>query len=105
MLPSDDWSPKLATPTTAVVAPNRWACIEVAFLADQAQHTVYAWVDGTLVHSITSTPAQWQHGALSASWMTGKFGEVILGWQSFSNIDTDVWMDDVVLSNSPIGCN
>ena len=34
-----------------------------------------------------------------------EFGEVILGWQSFSNVDTDVWIDDIVLSNSPIGCN
>jgi hypothetical protein len=28
-----------------------------------------------------------------------------MGWQSFSGIDTDLWIDDVVLSNSPIGCN
>jgi len=34
------------------------------------------------------------------------FGEVVLGWQSFSNpAANDVWMDDVVLSNSPIGCD
>jgi hypothetical protein len=34
------------------------------------------------------------------------FNEVILGWQSFSpQPSNDVWMDDVVLSQSPIGCN
>jgi hypothetical protein len=31
---------------------------------------------------------------------------VIIGWQSFSpQPANDVWMDDVVLSQSPIGCN
>jgi hypothetical protein len=37
--------------------------------------------------------------------MAGNFTEVILGWHSFSGIETDVWMDDVVLSTSPIGCD
>jgi len=87
------------------VAANDWHCIEVAFLADQAQHTLTAWADGMMIHAITSTPAQSEHMQLPANWMNGKFGEFIMGWQSFSNIDTDVWIDDVVLSNSAIGCN
>jgi hypothetical protein len=102
---SDDFSPKLAMPTTTMVAPNRWTCFEVAFLGDQAQNALYAWVDGTLVHSITSTPAQWEHGSLSANWLSGKFGEAVLGWHSLSNVDTDLWIDDIALSNSMIGCN
>jgi hypothetical protein len=40
------------------------------------------------------------------TWLNGMFNEVILGWQSFSpQPSNDVWMDDVVLSESPIGCN
>jgi hypothetical protein len=31
---------------------------------------------------------------------------VIFGWQSFSPAPAnDVWMDDIVLSESPIGCD
>ena len=52
-----------------------------------------------------TAPDQWNNGNLGGNWMAGKFREVVLGWQSFSNIQTDVWMDDIVLSNSPIGCD
>ena len=104
-VPSDNISPKMAQwGMGPVVAPNGWRCIEVAFLADQAQHTLTAWADGVMVHAITA-PDQWQNGNLPANWMNGKFVEFIMGWQSFSGVDTDLWIDDVVLSNSPIGCN
>jgi len=103
--PSDDFAPKLAQPNPATVAANKWVCFEVAFLGDQTQNALYAWADGTLIHSITSTPSQWEHMSLSANWMSGKFMLVILGWQSFSGIDTDLWIDDVALSTSMIGCN
>jgi hypothetical protein len=105
LVPGDDFSPPQSQPGTLSVAPNRWACIEVAFLADQPQHTLYAWADGTLVHSITGGAAQWGHGLTTMNWMAGMFVEVVLGWQSFSGIDTDLWIDDVVLSTAPIGCN
>jgi hypothetical protein len=106
-VPTDDFSPRLMQPASGLtVMPNRWSCVEVAFLADQAQHTLSAWADGMLVHSITMTPDQWEHRRLPANWMNGKFVEFIMGWQSFSSGgDTDLWIDDVVLSNSPIGCN
>ena len=55
-----------------------------------------------MVHSVTA-PDQWQNGTLPANWLNGKFVEVIMGWQSFSGVDTDLWIDDVVLSNSPVG--
>lgn len=85
------------------VAPNQWHCIEVQFLGDQPQNQLLAYVDGQLVHSVTE-PGQWNNGNLGGNWMGGKFVEVVLGWHSFSGINTDVWMDDVVLSASPIGC-
>ena len=104
-VPTDNISPKMAQwGMGPVVAPGGWRCIEVAFLADQPQHTLTAWADSVMVHSITA-PDQWQNGNLPMNWMNGKFVEFIMGWQSFSGIDTDLWIDDVVLSNSPIGCN
>jgi hypothetical protein len=39
------------------------------------------------------------------TWLNGKFVEVILGWHSFSSSTADIWLDDLVLSTSPIGCN
>ncbi len=62
-------------------------------------------MDGTQVHAITSTPAQWEHMQLPANWMDGKFVQFIMGWQSFSGIDTDLWIDDVALGVDRIGCN
>jgi len=104
--PSDNISPLMAKwGMGPVVAPGTWQCIEVAFLGDQPQNTLYAWANGTLVHSITS-PSDWQNSpALPMNWLSGKFVEFIMGWQSFSGVDTDLWIDDVVLSNSMIGCN
>jgi hypothetical protein len=39
------------------------------------------------------------------NWMNGKFVEFIIGWQSFSSATNDIWVDDLVLSTGPIGCN
>lgn len=103
-VPSDNISPKMDQwGMGPVVAANKWACIEVAFLADQPQHVLSAWADGVLVHSITA-PDQWQNGVLPMNWMNGKFVELMVGWQSFSNANADVWMDDLVLSTGRIGC-
>jgi polysaccharide lyase-like protein len=105
-VPSDNISPHQdqwgAGPS---VAPNEWHCMEIQFLGDiPAMNELHAFVDGTLVHEITAAD-QWQNGNLGGNWMAGKFTEVFLGWQSFSNIQTDVWMDDITLSTSPLGCN
>jgi polysaccharide lyase-like protein len=105
-VPSDNISPQMDQwGKGPAVAPNQWHCIEVDFLGDiPAMNELHAYVDGTLVHEITAAD-QWQNGSLGGNWMAGKFVEVMLGWQSFSGADTDVWMDDIVLSTSPIGCD
>ena len=104
-VPTDNISPKMAQwGMGPVVATGGWRCIEVAFIGDQPQNTLTAWADTVMVHSITA-PDQWQNGNMPMNWLNGKFVEFIMGWQSFSGIDTDLWIDDVVLSTSPIGCN
>jgi len=103
-VPTDNISPKMDVwGMGPVVSANAWHCIEVAFLGDGAQHTLHAWADGTLVHEVTAGD-QWQNGAMPANWLDGKFVEVVLGWHSFSSANNDVWMDDLILSTSPIGC-
>jgi hypothetical protein len=83
--------------------PNQWQCIEIAFLNDGTPRAT-ATVDGMVVRDVNS-PSGW-HVPVSQSWLNGLYTEVIIGWQSFSpQPANDVWMDDVVLSQSPIGCN
>lgn len=116
-VPSDNISPtmdKWHQATGPLVPANTWTCIEVAFLADAMPNTLHATAGGMAIHDITSIGTdQWQNGAMAATWLAGKFAgdggnapEIVFGWQSFSSgAVNDVWMDDIVLSNDPIGCN
>jgi hypothetical protein len=104
-VPTDNIAPKFAQwGMGPAFPPNTWACFEVAFLGDQPQHVLNAWINGTLVHSITA-PDQWNNGPMPMTWLNGKFVEVMFGWHSFSNITNDVWMDDIALATDRIGCN
>lgn len=90
------------------ITPNDWHCVELAFINDNAQSPqARASVDGQEVRAVTQL-GDW-HVPLSGegtTWLNGMFTEVMLGWQSFSPAPgNDVWMDDIVLSESPIGCN
>ncbi len=90
------------------IATNEWHCVELAFINDNpASPQARASVDSQEVRAVTAL-GDW-HVPLSgegATWLNGMFTEVMIGWQSFSPAPAnDVWMDDVVLSASPIGCN
>jgi hypothetical protein len=45
-----------------IVSANAWHCIEVEFAGDASYNSLYAWADGTLVHSIAAA-TDWQNGA------------------------------------------
>ena len=83
-------------------ASDTWHCVEVAFLSEPAYDTLYAWINGTEVHSITSA-SDWNNGPLSSTWLSGKFNEIAFGWHSFSQNNVDVWMDDIVVSTTRVG--
>lgn len=103
-VPSDNIAPKMDKWYGGVeLVPNTWYCIETAFYADTAYDELYMWVNGTLVHSITSAN-DWNNGALGANWMSDKFNYVMFGFHSFSGNTADVWMDDIVVATGPIGC-
>ena len=112
-VPSDNISPtmdKWHQATGPVIPAGAWTCLEVGFLADQTPSVLRAWAGGMLIHEVTSNGKdQWQNGDITADWLSSKFkgspSEVVIGWQSFSSATNDVWMDDLVLSDSPIGCN
>jgi hypothetical protein len=90
------------------ISTNAWHCVELSFINDNpSSPEAHAAVDGQEVRAVTQL-GDW-HVPLSGegtTWLNGMFNEVILGWQSFSpQPSNDVWMDDMVLSQSPIGCN
>jgi len=90
------------------ITPNEWHCVELAFINDNTQSPqARASVDGQEVRAVTQL-GDW-HVPLSGegtTWLNGMFNEVMLGWQSFSPAPgNDVWMDDIVLSESPVGCD
>jgi hypothetical protein len=90
------------------ISPNAWHCVELAFINDNPNSPeAHASVDGQEVRAVTQL-GDW-HVPLSGegtTWLNGMFREVIFGWQSFSPAPAnDVWMDDIVLSESPIGCD
>jgi polyisoprenoid-binding protein YceI len=103
-IPSDNIAPKMSQWNSGPqMKANTWYCVETAYLADMPYDSLYMYVDGALVHSITSA-ADWNNGALAADWMSDKFNYVMFGWHSFSGNNADVWMDDIVVSTQPIGC-
>jgi len=103
-IPSDNIAPKMSQWYSGPqMAANTWYCVEVDYLADQAYDTLKMRVNGTEVHSITSS-SDWNNGALAADWMSDKFNYVMFGFHSFSGRSADVWMDDIVVSTQPIGC-
>ena len=75
-----------------------------------APNTLKSWLGGTTLYDVAGNGTDsWQNGAMPATWVAKHFGgtpsEIVIGWQSFSAAANDVWMDDLILSTSPIGCN
>jgi hypothetical protein len=105
-VPSDNIAPTMDRwHTGPSVSADAWHCIEVAFLGDVMPNQLKAWADGMLVHEITSIGTDtWQNGAMPATWLVPNFKEVVIGWHSFSSQANDMWVDDIVLSDAPIGC-
>ncbi len=103
-VPTDDISPTMDQwGQGPLIEAERWNCIEVAFVAEPGAHFVQAWRDGEEVHRVDD-PSQWNNGALGTDFLTGKFNEFIVGWHSFSNLDNELWVDDLVVATERVGC-
>ena len=105
-VPTDNIAPIMAQwysgPT---ISAGTWHCLELEFDGSATYNALRAYSDGTLIHSITAA-TDWQNGALPATWMSGMFVDVLIGWQSFSSLGNEIWMDDLALSSTGrIGCN
>lgn len=103
-VPSDDISPTMDQwGQGPLVEAGRWNCIEVAFVATAGAHEVRAWRDGEEIHQVDD-PSQWNNGALGSDFLTGKFNEFIIGWHSFSNVENELWVDDLIVATERVGC-
>jgi hypothetical protein len=103
--PRDQVSPPVEQWNAGPEIPaGQWVCIEVGFLGDIAAYNeLHAWVDGEEIHSVTK-PEDWHVADIPANWMEGMFAATILGWHSHSQVNTELWIDDVVASTERIGC-
>lgn len=86
------------------IQANTWNCVIAEFDSTAAYDSLFAYVNNQLVHTIDSSD-DWNNGALSANWLSGKFNYVAFGFHSFSSNSADVWMDDIVYSTTPLNCN
>lgn len=107
---SDDATlPVLSPAGTALSKPlpaGEWACVE--FKVDGAQGTIETWMDGQPVEGLvadgTATPE------IDQQWVSQKPGwkpdlqDFRLGWEDYGGGDMTLWIDDVALSSSKIGC-
>jgi hypothetical protein len=84
-----------------------WTCIE--FGLDSSQRTMQTWVNGNLVAGLAmdtvQTPdidANWL--ASSPAWVP-KVSDLKIGWESYGGGSNTVWIDDVALGTSRVGCS
>jgi hypothetical protein len=106
----DDTLPSLS-PTgiglSVKIPAQTWTCVE--FSLDSNMGTIQTWVNGTTVAALQldgiKTPdvdEAWLNS--NPSWKP-MVTDLKLGWETYGNINNTVWIDDVVLHTSRIGCN
>lgn len=82
-----------------------WACMEWYF--EGATNTQKFWLDGDAVADLTVTGQGEGCGGhdTSDTWKFPTFERLGIGWESYQTDGArDVWIDDVVISTTPIGC-
>jgi len=89
--------------TKIVVPEGRWACAEWQF--DGTSNTMRFWLDGAAVDSLTVMGSGEGCGTATPVWTAPNFERMDLGWESYQQ-DTarTIWIDDVALSKTRIGC-
>jgi hypothetical protein len=79
----------------------RWVCVEWQF--DGTGDEIHYWLDGVAQAGVDVVK---QAGGCSVPWKAPTFDKLYLGWRHAqpSTIDTEMWLDDVVLHTSRVGC-
>jgi hypothetical protein len=98
-LKSDCWQHSQTT-----IPQNRWACVE--WQLDGPNDTMRFWLDGQALSDLTVV----QKGAgciahdTMDSWWAPAFSAIRLGWEHYQQGPGELWIDDVVLDTSRVGC-
>lgn len=85
---------------------QQWVCVE--FRIDQDAGTIQTWVDGNAPAGLQADGAptedvdrQWI--AQNATWRP-RLSDFKIGWEAYSGTTNTVWIDDVALGATRIGC-
>jgi hypothetical protein len=86
---------------------QRWACVEWHFEA--ASHELEFWLDGSQVTQVARQAAAktCRGNDLQGEWRAPpKFDSLYIGFERYADSanDQDLWIDDVALSSSRVGC-
>jgi hypothetical protein len=88
-----------------VIPEGQWSCAEWQF--DGASNTMRFWLDGAAVDTLTvmGTGSGCVNQPAAYVWTAPTFDRMDLGWESYQQ-DTarTIWIDDVVLSKTKVGC-
>ena len=91
---------------TGFKVPLTWMCIEAKYDAQNAQ--VQTWVDGTEIVALRADGVPTQ--GVDDVWFNmppfkPKLTTVFFGWQGFYGPAVELWMDDLAVAATRIGCN
>ena len=98
----------IPNPVSIDVMPTTWTCIE--FHTDATSGAIETWFDGAAVDGLTFIPGTTTvKQGVNDAWATGKPSPLApkslsFGWLDFGGGPSTIWIDDVALSSTRIGC-
>jgi endoglucanase len=99
--PTGDWM-RWQESTPAV--GGRWTCFE--WQMQSATNSLTVWIDGIVRPELSASTQD--HGGNNVDFVFPAFNKVKFGWQLYQGGSTpaniDVWIDDLALSSSRVGC-
>lgn len=94
-----------ASDLTAKVPANTWTCVEYALFDEGGR--MYAWINDKQVMAAENGNA-WQNGNGADRVSSMDLAYVHFGWRGgFGSVakPSDIWFDDIVVSDARVGCN
>ncbi|UQA59460.1 hypothetical protein [Polyangium aurulentum] len=88
-----------------VVPVGKWACVEWKF--DGPKNEMQFWLDGAEIQTLHVQGAGQGcvHQPADFPWTAPSFEKMAIGWESYQADEArTMWIDDVVISEAPIGC-
>lgn len=93
---------------TGYKVPDTWMCIEVKFDANNSQ--IQTWVNGVDIRALDADGVA--TGGVDDVWMNmaqpfkpSALTTIVFGWRGFVGPQVELWMDDVAVAATRIGCN